>query len=215
MKKIISASDASKLIKSNMTIMIGGFVNIGSPTIVIEELLKTDINNLTLIANDTSKENLDKGKLITAGKVSKVITSHIGLNTETIKQMHNKTLSVELSPQGTLIERIRAGGNGLGGILTPVGIGTSIEDGKTIINNDGKDWILETPLHADISLIYGTTVDKFGNVKFKGTTRNTNVIMATAADIVIIEAEEITDNCLDPNEIIIPGIFIDYIVKKQ
>lgn len=213
MNKIISAKEAVSFIKSGMTLMVGGFLKCGSPVKIIDELLKTDVSDLTLVGNDTSFVDSDRGKLVVAKKVSKVIASHIGMNPETGRQMNAGEIQVELVPQGTLAERIRAAGAGLGGFLTPTGIGTEVQNGKQVINVDGKDFILEKPLRGDVSLIYGTKVDKVGNISFVGTTRNTNVVMATASDIVIVEAEEFVDGYLDPNEIVIPGLFIDYIVK--
>lgn len=215
MVKIITATDAAHLFKSNMTIMIGGFLECGSPTLVIDEILKTDVNNLTLITNDTSFPDKDRGKLIAAKKVKKIIASHLGTNKEVSSLMAAGVLDVELSPQGTLAERIRCGGAGLGGFLTPTGIGTEIEKNKQIITVEGKKYLLETPLHADISIIYGSKVDSFGNVSFYGTTRNMNPVMATAGKIVIIEAQQYIDGNLDPNEIVIPGIFIDYIIRAD
>ncbi len=212
MAKIVSVHTAISFIKSNMSIMVGGFLKCGTPTKVINEILKTDINNLTLIANDTSYPDSDRGLLISNHRVKKVIASHIGLNPETGKQMNLGEIDVELTPQGSLCERIRAFGAGLGGILTPTGIGTEVEKGKQIININNKQYLLETALGADIALIYGTKVDKMGNISFKGTTRNTNVVMATAAKTVIVEPEEYIDGYLNPNEVVIPGIFIDYIV---
>lgn len=213
MNKIISAKEAVSFIKSGMTLMVGGFLKCGSPVKIIDELLKTDVSDLTLVGNDTSFVDSDRGKLVVAKKVSKVIASHIGMNPETGRQMNAGEIQVELVPQGTLAERIRAAGAGLGGFLTPTGIGTEVQNGKQVINVDGKDFILEKPLRGDVSLIYGTKVDKVGNISFVGTTRNTNVVMATASDIVIVEAEEFVDGYLDPNEVVIPGLFIDYIVK--
>ena len=213
MNKIISVKEAVSFIKSGMTLMVGGFLKCGSPVKIIDELLKTDVSDLTLVGNDTSFVDSDRGKLVVAKKVSKVIASHIGMNPETGRQMNAGEIQVELVPQGTLAERIRAAGAGLGGFLTPTGIGTEVQNSKQVINVDGKDFILEKPLRGDVSLIYGTKVDKIGNISFVGTTRNTNVVMATASDIVIVEAEEFVDGYLDPNEVVIPGLFIDYIVK--
>ena len=167
-----------------------------------------------MISNDTTYPDADKGKLIVNKQVKKLITSHIGTNPETGKQMHTGELDVELVPMGTLIERIRAKGTGLGGILTPTGVGTVIEENKQTMVVDGKKFIFEKPIGADFALIYGSKVDKFGNVSYYGTTRNLNTIMATAADTVIVEAEEFVD-CIDPNEVVIPGLFIDYIVVKD
>ncbi|MGL4977037.1 MAG: CoA transferase subunit A, partial [Cetobacterium sp.] len=169
--------------------------------------------DLTLIANDTSFPDFERGKLILNKRVKKAIVSHIGTNPETGKQMNSGELEVELVPQGTLAERIRAAGAGLGGILTPTGVGTIVQEGKEIIEIDNKKYLLEKPLKADVALIYGTKVDSFGNISFFGSTRNFNTIMATAGDIVIVEADEIVEGSLEPNEIVIPGIFIDYVVK--
>lgn len=215
MAKIISAKDACSLIKSGMTLFVGGFLKCGTPTEVIKEILKTDIKDLTLVGNDTSFVDSDRGSLVSAKKVKKVIASHIGLNPETGRQMNAGEMEVELVPQGTLSERIRSAGAGLGGVLTPTGIGTEVQKGKQVITIDGKDYLLEKPLKGDVALIYGSKVDKAGNISFVGTTRNTNIVMATAADVVIVEAEEFVDGYLDPNEVVIPGLFIDYIVKQK
>lgn len=212
MKKILSASEAAGLIKSDSSLMIGGFLSCGAPTRVIDELIKTETKNLTLIANDTSYPEFDKGKLIVSKQVKKAIVTHIGLNPETGRQYQNKELEVELVPMGTLIERIRSGGAGLGGFLTPTGVGTLIEQGKQTMEIDGKKYLLEMPLKADVAVIYGTKVDKFGNVFLHGTTKNFNVVMPMAAETVIVEAEEMIMGCLDPDMISVPGVFIDYIV---
>lgn len=211
MKKIITATDAGKMIANNSSLMIGGFLKCGSPIRVIEEILKCGVTNLTLIANDTSFPDSDRGKLIVNKCVKKAIVTHIGTNPETVRQMNCGELEVELVPMGTLIERIRAAGAGLGGILTPTGVGTVVEQGKKTVEIDGRKFLFEKPLNADVAIIYGTKVDKFGNIFLEGTTRNFNQIMATAAKIVIVEADEIVDS-LDPNMVTIPGIFVDYIV---
>lgn len=211
--KVISSREAANHILDGMSLMVGGFLKCGSPTRVIPHLLKR--RNLTLIANDTSFIDSDKGTLIANHCVKKAIVTHIGMNPETGRQMHDGTLQVELVPQGTLAERIRAGGAGLGGILTPTGIGTIVEEGKQKLTIDGRDYLLEKSLTADVALIYGSKVDKYGNVSFYGTTRNFNCIMATAAKTVIVEAEEYSEIPLNPNEIIIPALFVDYIVIKE
>ena len=214
MKKFISAKEAAALIKDNSTIMVGGFLSCGAPDKIIDELVKTDVKNLTMIANDTSTEHVDKGKLIEYGKVKKVITTHIGTNPITGKKMHDGEIEVEFYPMGTLVEKIHAKGSGLGGVLTPTGIGTILEEGKKIVEIKGKKYIFEEPLGADFAIIYGTKADKYGNVKFEGTTRNFNTSMATAADVVILQADEIVEE-INPDEVVIPGIFIDYIVKRE
>ena len=214
MKSRITAKEAINLIKDGATIMVGGFLSCGAPSCLIDELANRKISNLTMISNDTTYPDADKGKLIVNKQVKKLRTSHIGTNPETGKQMHSGELEVELVPMGTLIERIRAKGTGLGGILTPTGVGTVIEKNKQTMIVDGKKFIFEKPIGADFALIYGTKVDKFGNVAYYGTTRNLNTVMATAAETVIVEADEFVD-CLDPNDVIIPGLFIDYIVVKE
>lgn len=214
MKCKLSAKEAINLIKDGSTIMVGGFLSCGAPDVLVDELVRQKKTGLTMISNDTTYPDADKGKLIVNKQIKKLITSHIGTNPETGKQMHSGELEVELVPMGTLIERIRAKGTGLGGILTPTGVGTVIEENKQTMVVDGKKFIFEKPIGADYALIYGTKVDKFGNVAFFGTTRNLNTVMATAADTVIVQADEFVD-CLDPNEVVIPGLFIDYIVVKE
>ncbi len=214
MAKIISATEATKLFKSNQTLMIGGFLECGLPNQVIGELLKTDMGGWTLIANDTSTPNTNKGRLISARKIQKAIVSHIGTNPETVAQFNAGEIEVELVPQGTLAERIRAGGAGLGGILTPVGLNTEVAKNKQIITVDECDYLLETPLKADVALIYATYADKFGNLAFYGSTRNFNAIMPPAAKIVIAEVDELSDASLDPNQIVVAGVFVDYLVVR-
>lgn len=213
LKKIISAFEAGQFVKDNSSIMIGGFLKCGTPTKVIEEIIKKGVKGLTLIANDTCYPDSDRGKLIVNRCVKKAIVAHIGTNPETGRQMNAGELEVELTPMGTLVEKIRAAGAGLGGVLTPTGVGTPIEEGKQTMTIDGKKYLFEKPLKADVALIYGTKADKFGNVYLEGTTRNFNVVMSSAADTVIVEPDELVEDCLDPNMVTIPGIFVDYIVK--
>ena len=215
MKKLISVSEAGKLITPNASVMVGGFLRCGSPYKVIDEIIKNKIGGLTLIANDTSFEEYDRGKLIANKLVKKAIVTHIGTNPETGRQLNAGEIEVELVPMGTLVERIRCGGAGLGGFLTPTGKGTLVEDGKQVIESNGRKYLLETPLRADFAIIYATKADKFGNAFLDGTTRNFNTVMATAADVVILEPEEISDEPLDPAQITVPGIFVDYIVTQE
>jgi len=191
--------------------MIGGFLRCGSPARIVDELLKNNADNLTLIANDTCIPQADRGKLIVNKRIKKAIVAHIGTNPETGRQMNAGELEVELVPMGTLVERIRAAGAGLGGVLTPTGVGTVIEEGKPIMEIDGKKYLVEKPLKADYAIIYATKADKYGNLFLHGTTRNFNTVMATAADVVIVEAEELSEEPLNPDEITIPGVFVDYI----
>ncbi len=211
MKKIISVSEAAKLVKNNSSLMIGGFLRCGTPTKLIDELIKNKTGNLTLIANDTSYPEHDRGKLIVNKLVKKAIVTHIGTNPETGRQMNAGELEVQLVPMGTLVERIRSAGAGLGGFLTPTGIGTIVEEGKDTLEIDGRKYLLEKPLKADVAIIYATKADKFGNAFLDGTTRNFNTVMATAAETVILEAEELCEEPLNPAEVTIPGLFIDYI----
>ena len=192
--------------------MIGGFLRCGSPKRVIDAMIERQTSGLTLIAKDTGVPDSDRGKLIVNKMVKKAIVTHIGTNPETGKQFNNAEIEVELVPMGTLVEKIRAAGAGLGGFLTPTGVGTIIETGKQTIELNGKKYLLETPLKADFAIVYATKVDRFGNAFLEGTTRNFNTVMATAADTVIIEADELSETPLDPNLITIAGIFADYIV---
>lgn len=211
LKEIISAADAAKLVKDNMTVMIGGFMCCGSPARVVDEMVNNKVAGLTLIANDTGLAGFDRSKLIAGKQIKKAIVTHIGTNPETGVQWHNGEIEVELVPMGTLVERIRAGGAGLGGVLTPTGVGTVVEEGKQVLEIDGRKYLYEKPLRADVAVIYATKADKFGNAFLEGTTRNFNPVMATAADVVIVETEELCDEPLDPNIVTIPGIFVDYI----
>ena len=192
--------------------MIGGFLNCGVPNSVIDELVKTSLGGFTLISNDTGEAGKNRGQLISAGKIKKAIVSHIGTNPETVQLYSEGKIEVDLQPQGSLAERIRADGAGLGGILTPVGIGTDVEQGKQKIVVNDKTYLLETPLHADIALVYATYADRFGNLAFHGSTRNFNAIMPMAADVVIVEAEHISDEPLSPDNIVVPGIFVDFLI---
>ena len=213
MKNVVSAKEAVSLIKDGSTVMLGGFLSCGAPDELIDALVEQNTKELTLICNDTSFPQTDKGKLIVNKQAKKIITAHIGTNPESGKQMHTGELEVELVPMGTLIEKIRAHGAGLGGVLTPTGVGTDLEEHGKTVEIDDKKFIFEKPLGADFALIYGTKVDKFGNVAFYGTTRNLNTVMATAANTVIVQADELVD-CLEPNEVVIPGLFVDYIVVR-
>lgn len=212
--KIISVAEAAAKIRSGSTLMYGGFIGVGTPDKIVDKLVETKTGELTLIGNDTGKPGKGVSKLIDAGLVKKVIASHIGTNPRTGELMGKGELEVELVPQGTLAERIRAGGFGLGGILTPTGIGTDVAKGKRIIEVDGKEYLLETPLRADVAIISGSVVDKAGNVYYKGTTRNFCPLVATAADIVIVYAEKTVEaGEIPPEQVMTPGIFVDYIVE--
>lgn len=213
--KVISLKDAMEHIKDNASIMVGGFLGFGGPLSLMDGIVEKGAKDLTIIANDTSLVDVGISKLIADKLVKKVIVSHIGTNPETGRQMHAGELEVELVPQGTLAERVRAGGSGLGGVLTATGVGTIVEEGKQKIEVDGKEYLLELPIRADIAIIKGHKVDEKGNVYYDKAARNFNPLMAMAADLVIVEAVEVVKvGDIDPNDVMTPGIFVDYIVKE-
>ena len=208
--------EAISHIKDGMTIHVGGFLACGTPESIVTALVEKGVKDLTIVCNDTAFVDKGVGRLIVNNQVKKVIASHIGTNPETGKKMQAGEIEVELVPQGTLAERVRAAGYGLGGILTPTGVGTIVQEGKQVINVDGKDYLLEKPIKADVALILGTTVDEMGNVICAKTTKNFNPLMATAADLVIVEAAEIVPfGSLDPDNLDISRIFVNYIVKSN
>jgi acetate CoA/acetoacetate CoA-transferase alpha subunit len=212
--KIKTLDQAIDHIKDGMTIAVGGFLGVGTPEKLVDAVIAKGLKNITLVCNDTAFPDKGAGKWVVNKNVSKVITSHIGTNPESGRQMNAGELEVELVPQGTLAERVRAAGAGLGGILTPTGIGTIVEQGKQKLTIDGKDYLLELPLKADVALIKGSIVDKKGNVYYKKSTRNFNTLMATAADLVIIEAEKLVEvGEIDPTDVMTPSIFVDIIVE--
>jgi acetate CoA/acetoacetate CoA-transferase alpha subunit len=227
MAKIISVEEAAKLIPSGSTVMFGGFVGCGAALKTIDALSKNaDVQNITGIFNDSSKQNGPDGeaeyawaKLIHTGQLTGYIGSHLGTNAEASAKWAEGSLKVELVPQGSLAEMIRAGGCGLGGVITPTGVGTLVEDSPYVqdkVNYNGVDYLVMKPLHADVALLGGTKVDKFGNVWFKGTTSNFQTVMAMAADKVIVEAEELVEiGDIEPENVRIPGILVDYIVVKE
>lgn len=213
MNKIISINDAVDKIKDGMTVMVGGFLANGTPEKLIDALVQKGVKNLTLICNDTGFPDRGVGKMVVAKQFKKIIASHVGTNPETANQMNSGETTVQLVPQGTLAERIRCAGTGLGGIYTPTGIGTEIEDGKEKKVINGVEYILELPLKADVALLFGSTVDKKGNIIYNKTMKNFNPIMAMAADTVIVQAEKIVEiGEIDPDRVMTSGIFVDYIV---
>ncbi len=214
MEKIISVEEAVAKIKDGMTVMIGGFMAAGTPHKIIDALSKSKVKNLTVICNDTAFPDKGIGILVTNKQVKKVIASHIGTNPNTIEQFNNKELEVQFVPQGTLAEQVRCGGAGLGGFLTPTGIGTVVEEGKQKMTVNGVEYLLELPIRADVALIGASIGDQSGNLCYKGTTQNFNPMMATAADLVIAEVEEMVEIGGIPMENIhTPAIFVNYIVK--
>ena len=215
-KKIVSMEEAISHIKDGMTIDIGGFLACGTPENIVTALIEKGVKDLTIVCNDSGFVDRGVGRLIVNNQVKKVIASHIGTNPETGRRMQSGEMEVELVPQGTLAERVRAAGYGLGGILTPTGLGTIVQEGKQIVNVDGRDYLLEKPIKADVALIFGTKVDELGNVICEKTTKNFNPLMATAADLVIVEALEIVPaGSLSPEHLDISRIFVDYIVESK
>ncbi|AJA47592.1 butyrate--acetoacetate CoA-transferase subunit A [Clostridium pasteurianum DSM 525 = ATCC 6013] len=214
MNKVVKFENLRSIFKDGMTIMIGGFLDCGTPDGLIDMLIDLNVKNLTIISNDTSFPDKGIGRLIVNSQVKKVIASHIGTNPETGRKIITGEMNVELSPQGTLIERIRAGGSGLGGVLTQTGLGTVVEDGKQKLTISGKEYLLELPLKADVALVKGSVVDEFGNTCYKGTTKNFNPYIAMAAEKVIVEAEKLVKcNQLETEYVMTPGVLVDYIVK--
>ena len=215
MEKVVSVSKALAEVKDGMTVMIGGMLANGTPEVLVDALIRKGVKNLTLISNDTAFPDRGVGKMVVAKMFKKIIVDHIGTNPETQRQMNAGELEVVLVPQGTLVEQIRCGGNGLGGFLTPTGVGTEVEQGKQKLTIGGRDYLLELPLKADVALLYGTTVDKFGNIAYRYAQRNFNPLMAMAAKQVIVEAEEVVETGqIAPDTVITQGIFVDYIVKS-
>jgi len=214
MNKLISIQQAAAKIFDGATVMFGGFMANGTAEAVVDALVAANVQNLTIICNDSGLIDRGVGKLIVNKQCKKLIATHIGLNKETGRQMTAGELEVDLVPQGTLAEQIRAGGYGLGGVLTRTGIGTLVEEGKQKVDVDGVTYLLEKPLRADFAVIFGSVVDKAGNIVYHGSTNNFNNIMASAADCVIVEAQQLVEiGKIDPNNVITPGIFVDYIVN--
>lgn len=216
MSKKISLESAVSMVKDGMTVMVGGFLGCGAPLRIMEALAESGVKNLTLIANDTAFPDRSLGLLVVKGAVSKLIVSHVGTNPVTGEKMNSGEIEVEFSPQGTLIERIRAKGAGLGGVLTPTGLGTIIAEGKEVINIDGKDYLLEKPLGADLAILGASVADESGNLVHHGTTQNFNPLIAMAADKVIVEADKVVPvGSIAPENVHTPAIFTDHIYVKE
>lgn len=212
MNKLILKEEIPSIFKDGMTIMAGGFMGVGTPQELVSAVLEADIKDITLIVNDTAFIGTGVGPLIVNRRIKKVIASHIGTNPETGKQMIAGELEVELVPQGTLAERVRAGGSGLGGVLTPTGVGTVVEEGKEKITVDGRVYLLEKPLRAQVAILKAYKADKAGNLVYHRSARNFNPIMALAADLVIVQVEMVVEiGEIDPDEVMTPGILIDKI----
>lgn len=216
MAKIIGLDEAVELVREGMTIMVGGFMACGGANTIVDAIVAKGTKNLTLIANDAAMPGVGIGRLVENHQLRRLVASHVGLNPQVGQQMASGELEVELVPQGTLVERIRAGGYGLGGILTPTGIGTLVAEGKEIITVDGTPYLLEKPLRADVALICGHTVDRSGNVWYKGTSRNFNQVMAFAGETVIAEADHLVGvGDIAPENVVTPNVLVDYIVEGR
>jgi acetate CoA/acetoacetate CoA-transferase alpha subunit len=213
--RTVLVEKAVEMIPDGATIMVGGFMGVGTPERLIDECVRQRKRDLTVIANDTAIPGRGIGKLIDAGLVTRAITSHIGLNSETQRQMIAKQMEVDLVPQGTLIERIRAGGFGLGGVLTPTGVGTVVENGKQKITVDGKEYLLETALRAQFALVNAFLADYSGNLYYALTARNFNPIIAMAADTTVVAADHIVPvGTIPPDHVVTPAPVVDYLVQN-
>lgn len=215
MKRAVSCAEAVAAIPDGASLMIGGFMGVGTPQRLVDELVRQGRRGLVVIANDTARPGVGIGKLIDARLCRKVIVSHIGTNPETQRQMIAGELEVELVPQGTLIERIRAAGYGLGGVLTPTGVGTIVAQGKTVIEVDGRPFLLEKPLAADFALVKARQADHLGNLAYTLTAHNFNPVIAMAARTVIAEAEEIVPvGVIPPDAVRTPGVLVDQLIAR-
>lgn len=216
MEKRMTIDEALSKIEDGASIMVGGSMALGTPEILIDALVEKGVKNLTIICNDGGIPGRGVSKLIHNRQVTRLIATHVGLNPEVTEQCREGFLQCELVPQGTFAERIRAAGAGLGGVLTPTGIGTMVAEGKDVIEVDGKRYLLEKPLRAEFALIRGSVVDDFGNVCYYGTTRNQSPMMATAADYVIASAcKYVKRGEIDPHMVMTSGIFVDAIVEGE
>lgn len=214
MDKVTTIDVAVSRIEDGDSIMIAGFMNVGTPELLVDALIASGVKDLTIICNDAGTPGTGAGKIVDARIIREYITNHIGLNPVCGKQMSDGELEVTFMPQGTMAERIRAGGAGIGGFLTPTGVGTAVQQGKQVMRIDGRDYLLELPLKADVALIKAHRADRSGNLIFRKSAQNFNPLMATACEYVIVEAEHIEDvGCLDPDAVMLPGIFVDAIVQ--
>jgi len=214
-KSAITEARALELVPDGATLLIGGFMGVGSPHRLLAALAASGKGGFTIVANDTAKPDFGIGKLIDANCVKKVITSHIGLNRITQQKMIAGEIEVDLVPQGTLIERIRAGGVGLGGVLTATGVGTQVAEGKQTVEVGGKTYLVETPIRGDVALVGAKAADYVGNLDYSLTAHNFNPIIAMAADIVIAEPSEIVPvGVISPDAVKTPGIIVDYVLGR-
>jgi acetate CoA/acetoacetate CoA-transferase alpha subunit len=213
--KTISLEQSVAMIPDGAILMIGGFMAVGTPERVVDEIVRQNKRDLTVIANDTAMPGKGIGKLVGAKQLRKLVASHIGLNPETQRQMMAGEIEVELVPQGTLIERIRAGGFGLGGVLTQTGLGTPVAEGKQRVEVDGKSYLLEKPLRADFALVHAFVADYLGNLGYALTARNFNPVIAMAADTVVVTADNIVPlGVISPDQVMTPAPVVDYLVAN-
>ena len=211
--KAVSAEEAVAMIPNGATVMVGGFMGVGTPERLLDELVRQKKSELAIISNDAAVPGKGVGKLFDAALVSTLTASHIGLNPKVQQQMMAKKIAVDLVPQGSLVERIRAGGCGLGGVLTPTGTGTIVEEGKRNIVVNGKSYLLETALRSDFALIHAFLADYLGNLSYALTARNFNPVMAMAADTVIVTAEHIVPiGVIAPDHVVTPAPLVDYLI---
>ncbi len=212
--RTITLEDAVARIPDGASLMVGGFMGVGTPERIVDELVRQRKRDLTVIGNDTALPGVGIGKLVSANLVRKAIASHIGLNPETQKKMLAGQMEVELVPQGTLIERIRAAGYGLGGFLTSTGVGTVVEEGKRKVEVEGREYLLEVPLRADFALVQAFLADYLGNLTYALTARNFNPVIAMAAATVIVDAEHIVPvGMISPDQVMTPAPLVDYLVS--
>lgn len=201
------------LFRDGQTIVVGGFANHGVPNGLIDCVLDSGARHLTLLSNDTGDADLTVGRLIHNDRVDRVIGSHIGMNTETVAAVEAGRIEVTLIPQGSLAERLRCGGAGLGGVLTKTGLGTVAEKGKQIIEIDGEAWLLEPALRGDVALVRAHSADPYGNLTYRGTSRNFNPLVARAAGITVAEADHLVElDEIEPDRVVTPGVFVDMIL---
>ncbi|MCO6504355.1 MAG: acetate CoA-transferase subunit alpha [Snodgrassella sp.] len=214
--KLISTEKIRDFLQDGMSIMFGGFMGCGTPAKIVNTILESGIKDITLIGNDTAFVDTGVGPLINNNQVKKVITSHIGTNRETGRRMIAGEIEVELVPQGTLAERIRSGGAGLGGVLTPTGIGTIVADGKQVLTINDREYLLELPLRADLAIIHAQKADYSGNLIYQYAARNFNPLIATAADTVIAQVDQLVDvGLINPDAVMTPAALIDFIVSTK
>ena len=214
MIKVLTPAEAAAMVPNGASVMFGGFMGCGTAHAIVDAMMALGTNELTAICNDAGFPDYGIGKLVVAKRFKKFIGTHVGLNPFVAEQMNAKTLEVELIPQGTLAERIRSGGAGLGGFLTPTGVGTPVEEGKQKMTFNGKTYLLEMPLLADVAILQADKADEAGNLIYRGSTRNFNPLMASAAKLVIAEVKEIVPiGSIDPDQVHTPAIFVDYLVR--